>query len=92
MTSEVSDRSGLASIRRLHAIFLDVYLREALRTFYFDGQPVDDAVLADFAEQRWGPYRGLAWLYLTTNTEVWARELGIEFRLKSGALSDPDPA
>jgi hypothetical protein len=25
-----------------------------------------------------------------TNTEAWARSLGVTFRLKSGALSDPD--
>jgi N-glycosylase/DNA lyase len=87
-----ADLGLIIGARDQDALFLDVYLREALRTFYFDGQHVDDAVLADFAEQRWGAYRGLAWLYLTTNTEVWARELGVEFRLKSGALSDPDPA
>lgn len=85
-----ADLGLIIGARHQDAMFLDVYLREALRAFYFGGEPVPDAVLADFAEERWGPYRGLAWLYLTTNTEVWAREVGVTFRLRSGALSDPD--
>lgn len=85
-----ADLGLIIGARRQDAMFLDTYLRETLRTFYFGGEPVPDAVLADFAEEKWGPYRGLVWLYLTTNTEVWARELGIDFRLRSGALSDPD--
>jgi 3-methyladenine DNA glycosylase/8-oxoguanine DNA glycosylase len=85
-----ADLGLIIGARRQDGMFLDVYLREALRAFYFDGERVPEAVLADFAEERWGPYRGLAWLYLTTNTEVWAQELGIDCRLRSGALSDPD--
>jgi 3-methyladenine DNA glycosylase/8-oxoguanine DNA glycosylase len=86
-----ADLGLIIGARSQDAIFLDVYLKEVLRTFYFGGERVDDAELAVFAQQRWGPHRGLAWFYLTTNTEVWAREIGMEFRLKSGALSDPDP-
>lgn len=71
-------------------LFLDVYIREALRQFYFGGDSVSDQKLLTFAHDRWGPYQGLAGFYLTTNTEVWARTLGIPFRLKSGALSDAD--
>jgi N-glycosylase/DNA lyase len=85
-----ADLGLIIGARRQDAMFLDVYLKEALRTFYFDGEPVPDPALADFAEDKWGPYRGLAWLYLTSNTEEWARELGLSFRLRSGALSDPD--
>lgn len=84
-----ADLALIIGARRQDAMFLDVYLKEALRVFYFAGEHVEDALLADFAEGKWGPYRGLAWLYLTTNTEVWARELGLQFRLRSGALSDP---
>ena len=87
-----ADLGLIIGARNQDAMFLDVYLREAMRALYFDGEPVDDATLSSFAEQRWGPHRGLAWLYLTTNTEVWARELGVTFRLRSGALSDPDPS
>ncbi len=76
--------------RRQDALFLDVFIREALRQFYFGGEAITDAALLRFAEDKWGPYRGYAALYLTTNTDVWARALGIPFRLRSGALSDPD--
>jgi 3-methyladenine DNA glycosylase/8-oxoguanine DNA glycosylase len=76
--------------RRQETMFIDVFLREVLRTFYFDGEPISDATLARFAEQCWGEYQGYAWLYLSTNTEVWARSLGVAFQLRSGALSDPD--
>jgi hypothetical protein len=83
-------RHYVIGARRQDAMFIDVFLREVLRSFYFDGEPVSDATLSQFAEQRWGPYQGYAWLYLSTNTEVWARSLGVAFRLRSGALSDPD--
>lgn len=86
-----ADLGLVIGARRQDAMFLDVYVREALRAFYFGGEPVSDARLSAFAEERWGPYRGYAWLYLATDTEVWARELGVRFRLRSGALSDPDP-
>jgi 3-methyladenine DNA glycosylase/8-oxoguanine DNA glycosylase len=85
-----ADLGLIIGARRQDAMFIDVFLREVLRTFYFDREPVPDATLSLFAEQRWGPYKGYAWLYLTTNTEVWARSLGVEFRLRSAALSDPD--
>jgi 3-methyladenine DNA glycosylase/8-oxoguanine DNA glycosylase len=85
-----ADLGLIIGARRQDAMFIDVFLREVLRTFYFDGQPVSDATLARFAEERWGLFRGYAWLYLTTNTEVWAEQLGVKFRLRSGALSDPD--
>jgi N-glycosylase/DNA lyase len=86
-----ADLALIIGARRQDALFLDVYLREALSVFYFGGETVPDETLRAFAEERWGPYRGHVWLYLSTNTEVWARTLGIPFRLKSGALSDPDP-
>ncbi|HTF42151.1 MAG TPA: hypothetical protein VK754_16355 [Propionibacteriaceae bacterium] len=85
-----ADLGLIIGARRQETMFIDVFLREVLRTFYFDGEPVSDATLARFAEQRWGEYQGYAWLYLSTNTEVWARSLGVAFQLRSGALSDPD--
>ena len=39
------------------------------------------------APHDFGYYAGL---YLTTNTDAWAEKLGIAFRLRSEALSDPD--
>jgi 3-methyladenine DNA glycosylase/8-oxoguanine DNA glycosylase len=85
-----ADLGLIIGARRQDAMFIDVFIREVLRTFYFDGKPVPEADLARFAEERWGSYQGYAWLYLSTNTEAWARELGVAFRLRSGALSDPD--
>ena len=87
-----ADLGLIIGARRHDAMFFDVFLKEVLRTFYFDGKPVSEAALARFAEERWGPSKGYAWLYLTTNTEVWAQHLGVKFRLRSGALSDPDLA
>ena len=85
-----ADLGLIIGARRQDTLFLDVFLREVLRAFYFSGEQVTAEVLADFAGERWGPYRGYAWFYLTTNTELWAPKLGVRFRLRSGALSDPD--
>ena len=86
-----ADLGLIIGARRQDALFLDVYMKEALRAFYFDGEPAAEEELARFAEARWGLHRGLAWLYLSTNTEAWAERLGIAFRLKSGALNEADP-
>ena len=76
--------------RHQETLFLDIFLKQALRDFYFEGEEVSDERLARFSEEKWGPYQGYAWLYLTSNTEVWGRALGRHVRLRSGALSDPD--
>jgi 3-methyladenine DNA glycosylase/8-oxoguanine DNA glycosylase len=83
-----ADLALIIGARRRDWMFLDLYIREALRQFYFDGEPVGDAELRAFAERAWGPYQGWAALYLTTDTELWAHEAGKSFRLKSGARSD----
>jgi N-glycosylase/DNA lyase len=85
-----ADLGLIIGARRQDTLFIDVFLREVLRTFYFGGEPVSEETLSRFAERLWGRYQGYAWLYLTTNTEAWARTLGLAFRLRSGALSDPD--
>jgi 3-methyladenine DNA glycosylase/8-oxoguanine DNA glycosylase len=61
-----------------------------LRQLYFGGARVADEQLREFAQTTWGPYRGCAGLYLTTGTDAWAKNLGVTFRLRSAALSDPD--
>ena len=71
-------------------LFLDVYIREVLRQFYFDGACVPDERLEEFAQTKWGPYQRYAGLYLTTDTDAWAKALGVSFRLRSAALSHPD--
>lgn len=64
---------------------LDLFTREALYTFYFKGKKVSDEKLREFVEDRWGKWKHYAMLLLTTNTDIWAKELGIDFRLKSAA-------
>ncbi|HEX5937077.1 MAG TPA: hypothetical protein VFZ75_05215 [Actinomycetota bacterium] len=86
-----ADLGLIIGARRQDALFLDVYMKEVLRTFYFDGEAAPDEELARFAEARWGPHRGFAWLYLSTNTEAWAESIGVPFRLKSGALNEAHP-
>jgi 3-methyladenine DNA glycosylase/8-oxoguanine DNA glycosylase len=85
-----ADLALIIAGRQSHALFMDVYIREVLRQFYFGGADVPDEQLRDFAEKKWGPYQRYVGLYLTTNTDSWAKNLGIAFRLRSGALSDPD--
>lgn len=67
---------------------LDLFSREAMYTFYFNGQKVSDSKIIDFVDKRWGKWKHHAMLLLTTNTDDWAKTLGITFRLKSGARSD----
>ena len=85
-----ADLGLIIGARRQDALFLDVYMKEVLRAFYFDGEPTAEEELARFAEARWGHHRGLAWLYLSTNTEAWAERIGRVFRLRSGALNEAD--
>jgi 3-methyladenine DNA glycosylase/8-oxoguanine DNA glycosylase len=85
-----ADLALILATRRPGALFLDVYIREVLRQFYFGGAPVPDDQLREFAQTKWGPYQGYAGLYLTTDTDAWAKNLGVTFPLRSAALSDPD--
>jgi 3-methyladenine DNA glycosylase/8-oxoguanine DNA glycosylase len=85
-----ADLALIIAARRPDALFLDVFIREVLRQLYFGGSHVPDQQLREFAQTRWGPYQGYVGLYLTTDTEAWAKNLGITLRLRSGALSDPD--
>ena len=87
-----ADLSLIIGARRRDWMPLDVYIREALRTFYFAGETVPDDALRAFAADRWGDHQGHAAFYLTTNTERWVEKAGMRFRLTSGALSNPgDP-
>lgn len=72
---------------RLPTFHLDLFTREAMYQFYFKGKHVGDELLRKFVEKRWGKWKHHAMLLLTTNTDSWAKELGKEFRLKSGAKS-----
>jgi N-glycosylase/DNA lyase len=68
------------------AIHVDSYVRAIVSAFYFGGEPVSDERIADFARTRWGALASAAIGALTTNTHVWAKTLGIDFPLKSGAV------
>src|SRR3972149_9157696 len=72
---------------RLPTFHLDLFSREALYQFYFNGKVVPDEKLRGFADKSWGKWKHLVMLLLTTNTDLWAKELGKPFRLKSGAKS-----
>jgi N-glycosylase/DNA lyase len=67
-------------------LHLDSFVRAIVSTFYFGGQPVSDEEIVDFARTRWSGFESAAIGALTTNTHVWARDLGVDFRLKSGAV------
>jgi 3-methyladenine DNA glycosylase/8-oxoguanine DNA glycosylase len=85
-----ADLALILAARRPDALFMDVFIREVLRQLYFGGARVPDQQLREFAQTRWGPYQGYVGLYLTTDTDAWAKNLGVTFRLRSAALSDPD--
>ncbi|KKQ86035.1 MAG: 3-methyladenine DNA glycosylase/8-oxoguanine DNA glycosylase [Candidatus Woesebacteria bacterium GW2011_GWB1_38_8] len=72
---------------RLPTFHLDLFSREALYQFYFNGKVVPDEKLRGFADKSWGKWKHLVMLLLTTNTDTWAKKLGLPFRLKSGAKS-----
>lgn len=77
---------GLVLATRRRDIFhLDLFSREAMWTFYFEGKEVDDETILEFAKKHWHPYESLAVGLLTTNTDEWVKRLGKRFRLKSGA-------
>lgn len=67
---------------------LDLFSREALYTFYFKGKKVTDEQLRQFVEKKWGKWKHYVMLALTTNTDEWAKDLGVNFRLKSAAKND----
>lgn len=85
-----ADLALILAARRPDALFMDVYIREVLRQLYFGGARVPDQQLREFAQTRWGQYQGYAGLYLTTDTDAWAKNLGVTLHLRSAALSDPD--
>ena len=42
----------------------DLALKRVVSELYFGGEPIEEQQLADFARERWSPYRGLATTYL----------------------------
>ncbi len=72
-------------LRKKDILHLDRFVREAMYTFYFDGEKVSDDMLIEYANQHWHGFQSLAVDALTTNTEIWAKKLGVDFKFKSGA-------
>lgn len=72
-------------LRRKNILHLDRFVREAMYTFYFNRKKVPDKILIDYSEKYWQGFQSLAVDALTTNTEIWAKKLGIDFKFKSGA-------
>jgi len=80
-----ADLALVLGVGRLDVLHLDLFAREVLWTFYFHGREAPNQELREFATQRWGCYQAYAGLYLMTNTEVWAKRIGKDFRLRSRA-------
>ena len=76
-----ADLALIIGARRRDALFLDLYIREALRQFYFGGDRVGDEQLREFAETTWGPYQGYAGMYLSPTPKCGRRSFGIPFGL-----------
>ena len=67
------------------AIHIDSYVREIMYTFFFNGKKVSDEEILNYVKTKWGDSADSAISLLTTDTEIWAKEVGYDFRLKSGA-------
>ena len=86
-----ADLTLIHAARSCAALFLDVYIREVLRQLYFGGARVPDEALRAFAQARWGPAPGIGRAlphdhYRRVGQKAWGH-----LRLRSAALSDPDP-
>ena len=68
---------------RRPAFHLDSYTRTIFETLY--KLPPDDDAMLQFVERRFGRWKHYAMLLLTTDTEQWATELGVEFPIRSAA-------
>jgi 3-methyladenine DNA glycosylase/8-oxoguanine DNA glycosylase len=77
--------SMILAMRRREILHLDSFVREILSQLYFEGRKVSDEELQTFAAQRWLGCQAYATLLLCTDTEMLFRNVGKEFRLKSGA-------
>jgi len=77
-----------AGVGRSDIFHLDSFTRYILHTFYFKGRKVNDERLRKFAAKRWPGCAGAVAHLLTTNTHVWASDLGYTGFRRSGARQD----
>ena len=52
------------SLDKLEAFPIDVWVRRALREWYFGGEKVPDSALLKWSQEYFGPYAGYAQQYL----------------------------
>ena len=64
-------------------LFLDVYIREALSQLYFGGARLPTSSETS-RTPKWRAYQAYAAVYLTTDTDAGAKDLDVDFRLRSG--------
>ena len=63
--SKIADCVLLHSLDKLEAFPIDIWVRRALRDWYFQGQkPPPDRAMLEWAQDHFGPYAGYAELYL----------------------------
>ncbi len=62
--SKVADCILVFSLDKLEAFPIDVWVRRALREWYFGGEKVPDSALLKWAQEYFGPYAGYAQQYL----------------------------
>ena len=63
--SKIADCVLLHSLDKMEAFPIDVWVRRALREWYFDGEkPPSDRLMLEWATEYFGPYAGYAELYL----------------------------
>ncbi len=61
---KVADCVSLFSLGFMQAFPVDTWIRRGMRRFYFDGEPVSDGVIREFARSRFGSFAGYAQEYL----------------------------
>ncbi|OZV13005.1 hypothetical protein CIW83_05515 [Tissierella sp. P1] len=71
--------------RRFDIIHIDSFVRTILKTFYIETKDMNDEEIFSFCTDMWGKHSGKIISILTTDTDEWAKELGVEIKLKSGA-------
>lgn len=73
------------ALRRLNKVHIDSFVKEIINTFYMNIENMSDEEIARFCEKRWGKNAGWVISILTTDTDIWAKKLGVKLNIRSGA-------